>query len=297
MSSGTNEEPTESKAKHRAFVISPIGAKGSEVNQRANLALTYIFKKALDSSAWEVRRADEGEKPDSIGQHVIKSIVEADLIVADLTGHNPNVFYELAIAHGYRKPVVHLITDGESIPFDINDQRTIKYDLTDPASVDAAISALRTSSTAAMANPEELITPLSSFEMFATLRASSDPDKGAGDVIADALERIAYRLSSLEARLDSPNDGRFDLASRIDAYGVPYKTRLFDTETGEELVRHGDARGARKSDLKKLNPAELDNIPLEVLRGMAHEAIGGDNPRSSFDKLNRNELRRLLLHL
>lgn len=104
----TDEDPQ----KKSAFVVSPIGQPGSEPERNANLALKYIFKKALDPAEWLVHRADDGEKPDSIGHHVIRSIVEADLVIADLTDHNPNVFYELAVAHGYRKPVVHLITEG-----------------------------------------------------------------------------------------------------------------------------------------------------------------------------------------
>ncbi|MDQ0730714.1 hypothetical protein [Arthrobacter sp. B1I2] len=196
----TDEEPK----KKSAFVVSPIGQPGSESERNANLALRYIFKKALDPAEWRVHRADEGEKPDSIGHHVIRSIVEADLVIADLTDHNPNVFYELAVAHGYRKPVVHLITEGQKIPFDITDQRTISYDLTDPASVDSAITRLARAATAALASPDELITPLSSFDSFDTLRQSlRDDDSSTGDALANVLEQITDRMAALESHLMS----------------------------------------------------------------------------------------------
>lgn len=181
--------------------MSPIGNPGSEVERNANLALKYIFKKALDAAEWHVHRADDGEKPDSIGHHVIRSIVEADLVVADLTDHNPNVFYELAVAHGYRKPVVHLITEGQRIPFDLTDQRTISYDLKDPASVDSAITRLRASAVAALANPNDLVTPLTSFESFDTLRQSLRDRSLPGDALADVLEQITDRMSALESRI------------------------------------------------------------------------------------------------
>ncbi len=186
-------------ARKSVFVISPIGSPNSEINKKANLALNYIFKKAFDSSEWNVSRADDGDSPDSIGHHVIRSIVESDLIIADLTDHNPNVFYELAVAHGYRKPVVHLITDGQSIPFDLTDQRTISYDLTDPSSVDSAIRKLRASSVSAMKSPEDLITPLSSFDSFDTLRRELGGNSQA-KALADVLEEVSTRLTNLEGR-------------------------------------------------------------------------------------------------
>ena len=183
-----------------AFVISPIGNPGSESQRKANLALNFIFRKAFDEGEWNVHRADDGDTPDSIGQHVIKSIVNADLVIADLTDHNPNVFYELAVAHGYRKPVVHMITTGQKIPFDLTDQRTISYDLTDPSSVDAAIRKLKSSSVAALNAPEDLITPLSSFDSFESLRQSLGDNTGAS-VLADVIEQVTARLSGVESKL------------------------------------------------------------------------------------------------
>jgi len=60
------------------------------------------------------------------------------LVIADLTGSNPNVFYELAIRHGIRKPYIQMINKGERIPFDIKGIRTIEIDLADLDSVEKA---------------------------------------------------------------------------------------------------------------------------------------------------------------
>jgi hypothetical protein len=56
-------------------------------------------------------------------------IQASDLCVAVLTGHNPNVFYELALAQAARRPVIILIEKHEEIPFDIRDLRCVAYDL------------------------------------------------------------------------------------------------------------------------------------------------------------------------
>jgi hypothetical protein len=85
--------------------------------------------------------------------------VDDDLVVADLTGQNPNVFYELAVRHAAGKPVVHLITSGESLPFDVANQRAIKYAL-DPDSLkkaredlEAMVQAIEDSGFIAAPNP------------------------------------------------------------------------------------------------------------------------------------------------
>lgn len=187
--------------KKAAFVISPIGKPGTDTFKRAHYALEYIFKKALDADEWRVHRADDGKTPDSISQHVIKSIADADLVIADLTGHNPNVFYELAVAHGFKKPVVHLITEGESIPFDIVDQRTIFYDLTDPKSVDEAIKHLRQYAAAAMDGAADLVTPLSNYATFNFIRQEQAGGEEQGGAVASLLEQILTRLVALEQRV------------------------------------------------------------------------------------------------
>lgn len=146
---------------------------------------------------WKVIRADDEDSPDSITTQVIDRIVKSDLIVADLTGHNPNVFYELAVAHGYQRPVVHMITEGESMPFDITDQRAIFYDLADPASVDNAISKMASFQAWLEENPDTLRTPLSTHGAFTAI-SSTPPGTESNEVIAQALSEMVLRLGRLE---------------------------------------------------------------------------------------------------
>jgi hypothetical protein len=111
------------------FVISPIGAAGSAERKRSDTHLKHIFRAALEPLGFEVVRADEISEPGSITLQVLARILESDLVIADLTDHNPNVFYELAVRHASEKPVIHTITTGQSIPFDIADLRTIYIDI------------------------------------------------------------------------------------------------------------------------------------------------------------------------
>jgi hypothetical protein len=78
-----------------------------------------------------------------ITSQVLQAVQDAALVVADLTGHNPNVFYELAVRHAMEKPVIHLIDRRLSkIPFDVGGFRTIEFDLTDLDSIESTVEQL-----------------------------------------------------------------------------------------------------------------------------------------------------------
>ena len=66
-----------------------------------------------------------------IGKQVLEHILHARLVIADLSFHNPNGFYELCLRHATRLPTVQIIRASESIPFDIDQYRTIKIDMRD----------------------------------------------------------------------------------------------------------------------------------------------------------------------
>lgn len=120
------------------FVICPLGAEGSDVRRRSDLVLKHVLAPVLRANGFRAVRADHVPKVGLITTQVINLIVESPLVVADLTGANPNVFYELAIRHAIRKPYVQMIARGERIPFDVSGIRTVELDVTDLDSVDRA---------------------------------------------------------------------------------------------------------------------------------------------------------------
>ena len=64
-------------------------------------------------------RVDKQKFDKNILQQIYDMISEADIIVADMTGKNPNVFYETGYAHALKKSVVLLVQDAADIPFDL----------------------------------------------------------------------------------------------------------------------------------------------------------------------------------
>lgn len=68
-------------------------------------------------------------EPGRITEQMYTSLLTEDFSIAVLTFHNPNVFYEVAIAQSAGKPVIMMIEKGSSIPFDLHNIRVIEYDL------------------------------------------------------------------------------------------------------------------------------------------------------------------------
>ena len=125
------------------FVIGPIGEKDSDVRKHADRVMNEIINPVVNKFGYEVIRADKYSIPGQITSQIVELIANADLLIADLSFHNPNVFYELALRHITRKPFVHLIKEGEKIPFDIKDIRAIEFNLDNEESIKQAKGELR----------------------------------------------------------------------------------------------------------------------------------------------------------
>jgi hypothetical protein len=113
------------------FYVAPIGEVESEIRQHSDVILAALVEPALTELGLKVVRADGIESPGVITKQVIEHIAKAKLVVADLSFHNPNVFYELALRHATGKPTIHLIRNSDRIPFDIDQFRTIRIDTSD----------------------------------------------------------------------------------------------------------------------------------------------------------------------
>ena len=89
----------------------------------------YYFgiKQVLNERNYECFRIDEKIFNDAIIKQIQNSINTSDLIIADLTGGNPNVYYELGLAHAKKKKVILVASGVEDLKFDIQHMRTIIY--------------------------------------------------------------------------------------------------------------------------------------------------------------------------
>ncbi len=109
------------------FFITPIGKEGSPQRQRADAVLKSILEPAAQSVGFEVVRADEIAEGGQINLQVIEHCLGAASAVADLTGANPNVYYEVGMRHTARLPLALIADDNETLPADLLQQRTIFF--------------------------------------------------------------------------------------------------------------------------------------------------------------------------
>lgn len=113
------------------FYITPIGDENSEQRKHSDMLLECIVSPVLDEFGLQAVRADQIDKPGIITNQILDYITKSKMVIADLSFHNPNVFYELAVRHMRGLPAIHLSRAADKIPFDIGNFRTITLDMTD----------------------------------------------------------------------------------------------------------------------------------------------------------------------
>jgi len=114
--------------KKTCFVIAPIGPTDSPIRRKIDGLMDEVFIPVLDELGCSVQIAHRIAAPGRITNQIMKHIIGDDLVIADLSGLNPNVMYELAIRHTINKPVIQICETETRLPFDVSDERTIFYD-------------------------------------------------------------------------------------------------------------------------------------------------------------------------
>ena len=90
----------------------------------------YIQRHLTENHGLRVERGDHNVLTKAIMDKIRDQIVEADVIIGDITSANPNVLYEIGLAHAYGKPVIFLTQDEPaSAPIDVRHFEFIQYDL------------------------------------------------------------------------------------------------------------------------------------------------------------------------
>lgn len=114
------------------FIVSEIGEKDGVGRKDADQKYEHIFKPVLTELEYDFKRADEEATPGFISTQIVKRLIDSTLVIADISSGNENVFYELAIRHAVKKPVIIIKKPKQSPPFDVKDIRAIDVDMKDP---------------------------------------------------------------------------------------------------------------------------------------------------------------------
>lgn len=186
-------------SKPKCFIICPIGDPGSSIREHADTLLEYILKPILQDD-YQIIRSDTMNTPGMISLQIIENIYDSDLVIADLTNHNPNVYYELAVRHAVNKPYIQLIHKDQQLPFDLKDIRTIQYDF-HVKHVDDAKKKLKELLNN-VGKLGEMANPISTAINFKALKPSENPIAYVIPQIMQTLSSIQYDLSYLKEKLN-----------------------------------------------------------------------------------------------
>jgi hypothetical protein len=120
----------------KCFVIMPFGNPRVDVTAARRLERIYTqwIKPAVESvtvpggtDRISCYRADQQSRPDEIIIHIVEQLATADIVIADLSGKNPNVFYELGVRHALCGRTILISENIDDIPFDLRGLRAIAY--------------------------------------------------------------------------------------------------------------------------------------------------------------------------
>jgi len=188
----------EDKNMKTCFVVSPVSDEGSEIRKNADTLLKYIIKPVCEDKGFDVVRADQVNDAGSITQVILDHLETADLVIADLTEHNPNCFYEMGFRRRTNKPIIHLKRHDVKIPSDVSVIRTFDYNLTDLDSVESIKDRLRKTIDSFSFEPED-----------SSLIASNDDSmqEKTTQSIVPILFQILDAISDLRSEV-SDNDHR-----------------------------------------------------------------------------------------
>ncbi len=114
------------------FVVMPIGRKDTKANEAFAEIYDYLIKPAVKSAGFSCLRADEVLRPGSIIEDIVAYLIRSDAVIADLTGQNPNVFYEVGVRDAVKGRMILLAQNIADVPFDLRGSRVVVYEVTGP---------------------------------------------------------------------------------------------------------------------------------------------------------------------
>jgi hypothetical protein len=231
------------------FVIGPIGEAGSDVRSHADWLLDGIIRPVFQAQFpdYLVERADEIKAPGDINSQIINRLMAAALVIADMSMHNANAFYELAVRHMVRLPTIHVTHNDWKIPFDVAPYRAIHFSRKNYKDIEAARSELASVVRDVTKDGFEVENPITH------ARAKFELDKHA----PPAMQALAAELESLQSKIDDMQEqitANRDLANR--EFGIlPPGAGLSRSQMSDVVLSRG-GRGSVSDKILKPMPWE-----------------------------------------
>ncbi len=176
------KKKTAKKPKGECFVMMPFKSP-------FDLYYESIFKPAIKATELKPIRADDLFRPSVIVSDLWGMVQRADILLAELTTKNPNVFYELGLAHAIGKPVILVSETMDDVPFDLQQLRVILYDKNDPMWGEKLCKDITASINETLASPIEAVP-----NIFRKKVKSQAPEQDATIARIEELEKAVRKL-------------------------------------------------------------------------------------------------------
>lgn len=190
------------------FIVTAIGESGTPTRERADNVYKYLIAPVCEDLGYKPVRVDHVNAVDNINETVINYLKTAPMVVADMTDHNPNAFYELGFRQALELPLVPIIKVGERLPFDVITTRTVFYD-TDVAKIEES--------------KENLKAKIQSFENFEMPKSRAERSLTLDDLNDNLTKKLNKILSLLEKQQS--------YSSLLHTHSLDFKQPQFDYQS------------------------------------------------------------------
>ncbi len=261
-----------------AFIVSPIGSKldptGTIGRLRYEEAIQMweeVFSPACKEVGLEPIRADKVAETGELHEQIFKYLRDADVVIADLSGGNPNVMYELGLRHTRDKVTVQ-VGEYERLPFDVNTIKTIQFKRTEGGLIEARNSLVEMllSSLAGNGSPVSATriwndaAKTDDTDLAEAVRRSSEPDEDGTEDEPGFMDMLAEGEAALTEVAEIMNDYSSEV-SKIGASMTSATTEISNSDAqgkgfaGRVIVSRGLAAALKEPSEK------LESIGDEIL--------------------------------
>jgi len=224
--------------KRICFLIGPIGEPDSESRIHADWLLEEIVEPAMAELVdFDVVRADRISQPGMIDAQVIGHLLDADLVIADLSHLNPNAFYELGIRHMAQKPVIHMQLADDEIPFDVSLYRATKFSRARPSDLRKARSELKEAVRAVLAPDYAVDNPVTRARGQLRVEQDASPE---GRVLIEQVRGLSRRIDELERKNAGGGRSRHESGTIYVSLNPISETDVSDIrdQIAQDIIKH-----------------------------------------------------------
>ena len=234
--------------KPKVFVITPFNDDF--------LALYEELKKVFGED-YEFENAGDLDNQQNILQDIVEGIYQAQVIIADVTGLNANVFYELGLAHAMNKKVIIITQDIGELPFDIKSYRANEYSL-QFNKLPALIDKLKKLLCGAIDNSTKYGNPVSDYL----------PDYFSPTVVSNVVETIELKTEETTSEEDDTEKGYLDYISDIQEHAEKMTTEI--TTMSEEMQQSNAAITSASNEINRVK-AQSGNVDASFVRNICRK--------------------------